>query len=118
MKRHLRMVLLTGVLLALAFCFGAALAQTLRPASWSAASHGNVVPPHYAIVLPDGRVNEITLVFRPEDWQATLANMADIYGPHGQWTAGLGVSFPSSARYRDACGSNNPQNDPQKLARD
>ncbi len=104
MKRHLRMVLLTGVLLALALCFGAGLAQAPRPASWSAASHGNDVPPHYAIVLPAGRVNEITLVFRAEDWQAALANMADIYGPHGQWTAGLGImkDFICASREEDA----------------
>ncbi len=83
---------------------GATLAQTPRPASWSAASHGNVVPPHYAIVLPDGHVNEITLVSRPEDWQATLANMTEIYGPHGQWTAGLGImeDFICAPREEDA----------------
>ena len=98
------MVLLTGVLLALALCFGAGLAQTPRPVGWSAASHGNDVPPHYAIVLPAGRVNEITLVFRAEDWQAALANMADIYGPHSQWTAGLGImeDFICASREEDA----------------
>ncbi len=82
---------LTVASLALALCFGAGLAQAPRPASWSAASHGNDVPPHYAIVLPAGRVNEITLVFRAEDWQATLANMAELYGPHGQPAPMLGI---------------------------
>ena len=91
MKRWTFIAWLTGMLLPLLLLSGPALAQAPRPAGWTSASHGNDVPPHYALVLPDGSVNEITIVFRAEDWQATLANMTEIYGPHGQWTAGLGI---------------------------
>ncbi|MCY4525608.1 MAG: CotH kinase family protein, partial [Anaerolineaceae bacterium] len=81
--------LVRGVLLSAALlpCTGAALAQTARPAGWTAESHGNRSPANYALVLPDERVNEITLVFRPGDWAAVLANMTELLGKHGEETA-------------------------------
>ncbi len=79
-------VRLLGALLTFLLCVGAAPAQTPRPAGWTEESHGNVAPPNYALVLPDERVNEITIVFRAEDWAATLANMTELLGEHGEET--------------------------------
>lgn len=86
MKRLIRIVLLTGALVMLLLCVGAATAQTPRPAGWTEESHSNDAPPNYALVLPDDRVNEIAIVFRPEVWAATLANMTGLLGEHGEET--------------------------------
>ena len=74
------------VLLAVLVATGAVQAQTPRPAGWSEESHGNKAPPNYALVLPDDRVNEITIVFRPEDRAAVLPNMTELLGEHGRET--------------------------------
>lgn len=91
MRRRLREVWIRGVLLMLASGAASAQGQTPRPEGWTAASHGNDVSANYELVLPEGRVNELTLVFRREDWQATLANMTEIYGPQGQPAPMLGI---------------------------
>ena len=86
MKRHIRIARLTVAFVALLLCVGAATAQTPRPTGWTEESHGNDVPPDYALVMPDDRVNEIAIVFRAEDWAATLANMIELLGEHGEET--------------------------------
>ena len=86
MSGNARIARLTGTLVALMLCAGSALAQTPRPAGWTEESHGNEAPANYALVLPDDRVNEITIVFRAEDWAATLANMTALLGEHGEET--------------------------------
>ena len=51
-----RMIVISLFLLLLA---SSATAQELmRPADWSDASHGNLVPANYDLVLPDDRINE------------------------------------------------------------
>ncbi len=84
--RHRKLYGLLLVLLAVLVATSAAQAQTPRPAGWTAESHGNKAPPNYVLVLPDDRVNEITIVFRPEDWAAVLANMTELLGEHGRET--------------------------------
>ncbi len=83
MNGNARIARLMGALVALMICVGAAPAQTPRPAGWTEESHGNKVPPNYTLVLPDDRVNQITIVFRAEDWDAVLANMTELLGEHG-----------------------------------
>ncbi len=61
----------------------AATAQVEKPPGWMEASHGNGVPADYGVVMPDDRVNEMTLVFRPQDWSAALDNMTELYGERG-----------------------------------
>ena len=74
------------VLLAVLAATGSALAQTPRPAGWTEESHGNKAPANYALVLPDDRGNEITIVIRAEDWAAVLANMTALLDEHGEET--------------------------------
>ena len=57
--------------------------QDTRPPGWTEASHGNRVPANYEVVLPDGHVNEITIVFRAGDWSAVMDNMSELLGEHG-----------------------------------
>ena len=83
MNGHARSVRLTGALVALLLCVGAAPAQTPRPVGWTEESHGNQALPNYALVLPDDQINQITIVFRPQDWAAVLANMTELLGVHG-----------------------------------
>jgi spore coat protein H len=71
----------------LAGCSGAAAdaVGVNAPASelQSAYSHSAETEPDYATVLPDDRVNEITITFTPENWQAVLDDMTEKYGEFG-----------------------------------
>ncbi|MDD9955898.1 MAG: CotH kinase family protein [Anaerolineaceae bacterium] len=91
MTRGLQMSL---VLLASLVFASAAPAQVDRPPGWTEASHGNQVPANYDVVLPDDRVNEMTIVFRPEDWAAAMENMTELYGERGEQAGGRGRGGP------------------------
>lgn len=54
-----------------------------RPAGWTTESHSNDVDPNYAVVFPQGKVNEITFIVEPEAWEAMQANMVELYGEPG-----------------------------------
>lgn len=86
MNRRTRSARPIAVFMALLICGQLTAAQTSRPAGWTEESHGNRAPPNYALVLPDDRVNRITIVFRPEDWAALLANLTALLGEHGEET--------------------------------
>lgn len=73
---------------------GAAQAQVERPPGWTEASHGNQAPVNYDVVMPDDRVNEMTIVFRPEDWAAAMDNMTELYGERGAQVGGRGRGGP------------------------
>lgn len=103
MTLHRRITRLTAVFAALLLCAGAAQAQTPRPTGWTEQSHGNDAPPNYALVLPDGRVNEITIVFRAEDWAATLDNMTELLGEHGEETDFMRAMAGLFGAGSDAC---------------
>ena len=91
MTRGLQMSL---VLLACLVFASAAPAQVDRPPGWTEASHGNRVPANYDVVLPDDRVNTMTIVFRPEDWAAAMENMTELYGERGAQIGGRGRGGP------------------------
>ncbi len=86
MNGNARGARMVWVFVALLLCVTAASAQTPRPAGWTEESHGNRAPPNHALVLPDDRVNQITIVFRAEDWAAMLANVTELLGEHGEET--------------------------------
>lgn len=73
---------------------GAAQAQAERPSGWTEASHGNQVPANYEMVMPDDRVNEMTIVFRPADWASAMDNMTELYGERGTQVGGRGRGGP------------------------
>ena len=71
-------------------------AQTERPAGWTDATHGNRADANYEIVLPDDRINELHIIFRPEQWAAEMADMTEIYGERGgNESAGLPGGLPT-----------------------
>jgi len=74
-------------------------AQTAeRPAGWTTESHGNRISANYEVVLPDDRINEITITFSPEAWAAEEADMVEIYGERGAG-AGRGNGGPGGRGY-------------------
>ena len=81
-------------LLACLIIGGAAQSQAERPPGWNEASHGNQAPANYDVVMPDDRVNEMTIVFRPEDWAAAMDNMTELYGERGAQVGGRGRGGP------------------------
>ncbi len=54
-----------------------------RPDGWNEASHGADAEPNYAVVFPDDSVNTLTITIAPEDWDAMLADMSEIFGEQG-----------------------------------
>lgn len=62
-----------------------------RPAGWEEYSHGNDTAPDYAMVFPQDKVNTITITISPENWQAMLDNMTDLYG---EFATGRGFGRP------------------------
>lgn len=67
-----------------------------RPTGWSEDSHGNSADPNYEVVFPQDEVNSITITINPENWQAMLDNMTDLYGEFGTRDEGgdMGGNFP------------------------
>jgi spore coat protein H len=57
--------------------------ETIRPAGWTDATHGNNADPNYEVVFPRDKVNQIKMTIAPEDWQAMQANMTGLFGQPG-----------------------------------
>jgi spore coat protein CotH len=61
-----------------------------RPAGWEEASHSKEADPDYETVFPQDEVNTMTITIDPDNWQAMLDNMTELYGEAG---AGGGRGF-------------------------
>lgn len=87
--RQIRLIVLLGALLALS---GLAAAQDVtRPKGWNEASHSNDAAPNYEVVFPQDKVNEITITISPENWQAMVDDMTNLYGEFGANPGGGGT---------------------------
>ncbi len=77
-----------------------AVAGDARPEGWSEETHSNDVDPNYAVVFPQDQVNTMTITIVPEDWQAMLDNMTELYGePSGNAEGGgFGAGAPGAGR--------------------
>lgn len=79
--------LLMGIIVSLSLIASPVRAQSheeiARPAGWDEYSHGNSTDPDYAVVFPQDEVNSITITISPENWQAMLDNMTELYGEFG-----------------------------------
>jgi len=62
-----------------------------RPEGWREETHGNEAEPNYDVVFPDDKVNQITIVIDPEDWESMQENMVELFGEAG---SGGGRDFP------------------------
>ncbi|QTA85655.1 CotH kinase family protein [Desulfonema magnum] len=58
-------------------------ADSERPDGWTKETHGDNAEPNYDIVFPEDEVGKIELVIDPEEWQAMMDDMTDIYGEFG-----------------------------------
>lgn len=57
---------------------------TIRPEGWTEETHGNNAQPNYAIVFPEDKVNQITIIIEPDDWAAMQDNMIALLGERGR----------------------------------
>jgi spore coat protein H len=55
-----------------------------RPEGWTRATHSNDGEADYDVVFPQDAVLEITIVVSPENWQAMLEDMEEMYGEFGK----------------------------------
>jgi spore coat protein H len=86
MKRLKTLSILLGIIIILSLIVPPALAQdddVERPPGWSEDSHGNSADSNYAVVFPQDEVNTVTITISPENWQAMLDNMTELYGEFG-----------------------------------
>jgi spore coat protein H len=87
MKHHKVLSILLGTIIILSLIVSPALAQddgdSGRPDGWDEDSHGDSTDPNYEVVFPQDEVNTITITIDPENWQAMLDNMTDLYGAFG-----------------------------------
>ena len=83
MKRWLS--LLVVIALCPAMTLPPAAAQTSqRPTGWTDDSHGSRAPINFDLILPNDRINDITITFSPESWRAEEDDMISLYGARGQ----------------------------------
>lgn len=54
-----------------------------RPDGWTEETHSNDVDPNYDVVFPDNKVNRIDITITPENWEAMLTNMTELFGEFG-----------------------------------
>ena len=57
--------------------------STDRPEGWSKESHSDQVEPNYDVVFPDDEVSQITIIIKPDEWEAMQANMVELFGEAG-----------------------------------
>ncbi len=55
-----------------------------HPAGWGEATHSKKAIPDYDTVFPQDSVLRIEVTVAPEDWQAMLADMTELYGDFGK----------------------------------
>lgn len=68
-----------------------------RPDGWEEASHASSANPDYATVFPSDRVNQLTIVIAPDEWEAMLANMTTLFGARGSGSGTGGGGAPGGA---------------------
>jgi hypothetical protein len=61
-----------------------------RPEGWTEETHGKDADPNYDVVFPQDEVNRIDVIIDPDDWQAMLDDMTELYGEQGT-QAGRGM---------------------------
>jgi spore coat protein H len=59
-----------------------------RPDGWTEETHGKSADPDYDVVFPQDEVNRIDVTIDPENWQAMLDDMTDLYGEFGSQPSG------------------------------
>ncbi|MCK6578395.1 MAG: CotH kinase family protein [Anaerolineae bacterium] len=99
MKQHLLALAATILLVMVATQTPLSLAQgdtAARPDGWREDSHGSEVDPDYAVVFPTDEVNTITITITPDNWQAILDDMTELYGGFGSRPGAdrIGGGFP------------------------
>ncbi len=57
--------------------------EVTRPEGWDEESHGKTVDPNYDMVFSNSEVKRIDMIFAPEDWQAMMDDMTELYGEFG-----------------------------------
>lgn len=67
-----------------------------RPAGWDDATHGADVEPNVEVVFPDDSVNTLTITIAPDDWNAMLADMTEIFGDQGSRQQGPQAGGPGA----------------------
>ena len=85
--------ILFAAIISLALMVSPALAQdgdSSRPTGWNETSHGKSTEPDYAVVFPQDEVNILTITIDPENWQAMLDTMTELYGEFGARQDGNG----------------------------
>jgi len=68
-----------------------------HPDNWNEASHGNSAEPDYETVFPQDEVNRLDITISPENWQAMLDDMTELYGQQGTGN-GMGGGRPDDGR--------------------
>ncbi len=65
-----------------------------RPDGWSETTHSKSADPSYDVVFPEDEVNSMTITIAPDDWQAMLDNMTELYGEPTGNGGGGGAGVP------------------------
>ena len=81
MNRSLSLFII--IALSILTALSSAAQSSQRPDGWTDLSHGNRAPINYELILPDDRINDITITFSHESWQAEETDMIEIYGERG-----------------------------------
>lgn len=68
-----------------------------RPDGWTRETHSNDVEADYATVFPQDRVQTLTLLFEPQQWQLLWDDMTEIYGEFGEGGAPIPQEMPPEA---------------------
>ena len=86
-----QLAVLFGIALLLSVGVSPSLAQDVeRPEGWTEESHSNDADPNYDVVFPQDAVNTITITIEPDEWQAMLDDMTNLYGEFGARPQGMG----------------------------
>ncbi len=66
-----------------------------RPEGWTEETHGDIENANYDVVFAQDKVMRIDLTIDPDDWQAMLDDMTDMYGESGSGGIQAGGSLAS-----------------------
>jgi spore coat protein H len=64
--------------------------------TWDKYTHGDSTDPDYAVIFPQDKVNTINITISPQNWQAMLDNMTELYGKFGSRSNGRGLGGPGN----------------------
>ena len=56
---------------------------TTRPIGWDEDTHSKEAEPDYEVVFPQDEVNRLDITITPDNWQAMLDDMTEMYGAFG-----------------------------------